>query len=139
MVLSHTCLLALSPALAPGSTQAPPKAFTPELFHWDPCLTLTIISGVGLPLTSYPIPACPIFRPVSPRPLLSITARSRNNFGPCLLKGSAEREKGEDPAQTRCQAHRSPGRGFTVISNIPPSPPPRQKGSGQRGQGRDKV
>ncbi|XP_049992714.1 T-box transcription factor TBX10 isoform X2 [Alexandromys fortis] len=31
--------------------------------------------------------------PVSPRPLLSITARSRNNFGPCLLKGSAEREK----------------------------------------------
>lgn len=33
MVLSHTCLLALSPALAPGSTQAAPKAFTPDLFH----------------------------------------------------------------------------------------------------------
>lgn len=49
MVLSYT-RLALSPALTLGSTQAVPKAFTPNLFslvcHGILYLTLTIISGV---------------------------------------------------------------------------------------------
>lgn len=57
MVLSHT-RLALSPALALGSTQAAPKAFTPDLFslvcHGIPYLTLTIISGVEGPLDLLP-------------------------------------------------------------------------------------
>ncbi|KAL6034645.1 hypothetical protein STEG23_033833 [Scotinomys teguina] len=38
--------------------------------------------------------------PVSPRPLLSISARSRSSLGPCLLKSSAEREKASLPSLT---------------------------------------
>ncbi|GAB1301978.1 T-box transcription factor TBX10 [Apodemus speciosus] len=55
---------------------------------------------------------------VTPRPLLSVPARSRSSLGPCLLKGSAEREKGEDPAQTQWQAHRPPGSGFTMMGDV---------------------
>ncbi|KAL1788160.1 T-box transcription factor TBX10 [Sigmodon hispidus] len=48
--------------------------------------------------------------PLSSRPLLSIPARSRSSLSPCLLKGSAEQEKGEQnnwhlpQSQSACQA-----------------------------------
>nr|XP_020736430.1 T-box transcription factor TBX10 [Odocoileus virginianus texanus] len=38
--------------------------------------------------------------PISPRPLLSIPTRSRSSLGPCLLKGSNEREKDPNKAFT---------------------------------------
>ncbi|XP_070313188.1 T-box transcription factor TBX10 [Odocoileus virginianus] len=38
--------------------------------------------------------------PISPRPLLSIPTRSRSSLGPCLLKGSSEREKDPNKAFT---------------------------------------
>ncbi|XP_032747166.1 T-box transcription factor TBX10 [Rattus rattus] len=44
--------------------------------------------------------------PVTPRPLLSIPARSRSSLGPCLLKGSAEREK--DTSGTSASSPRTP-------------------------------
>ncbi|XP_055270851.1 T-box transcription factor TBX10 [Moschus berezovskii] len=38
--------------------------------------------------------------PISPRPLLSVPTRSRSSLGPCLLKGSTEREKDPKKAFT---------------------------------------
>eukprot|EP00072_Mus_musculus_P052574 XP_006531694.1 PREDICTED: T-box transcription factor TBX10 isoform X1 [Mus musculus] len=44
--------------------------------------------------------------PVTPRPLLSIPARSRSSLSPCLLKGSAEREK--DTSKASASSSRTP-------------------------------
>lgn len=63
-------------------------------------------------LTPCLIPACPTFRPVSPRPLLSVRTRSRSSLRPCLPKGSTEQEKGQAPGpQTQWDQSLRSGRG----------------------------
>ncbi|VTJ91885.1 Hypothetical predicted protein [Marmota monax] len=60
--------------------------------------------GAG-PSTPVPIPACPIFRPVAPGPLLSTPARSRSSLSPCLLAGATEQEK--DPNKASASTSRT--------------------------------
>lgn len=109
-------------------------------------------------LDSLPHSYLPLFRTVSPRPLLSIPAGSRSSLSPCLLKGSAEQEKGQSPdlqtqwdqSDTVGKKHqrRASGEGSSMLSK--PSGhlcgytgeaeiSETILGPGQREQGRDQV
>lgn len=140
---THGIVSPLPSCYKPSFALAPPPLYPKQLLR-PSLLTCFVVMSSCMPWDPLSdsdhnfwglIPACPIFRPVTPRPLLSIPARSRSSLGSCLLKGSAEREKGEAPGQTQWQTHRPPGRGFTMGNILIPNPYLARKAQEKAGQG----